>query len=102
MLTGSCLCGGIQYQIDGELGQAMVCHYGKCRKSNGSAFAVNAAVKVDEFRLLKGQELVGEFESTPGYSAPSVKTVARRCTAGGHRCRIFTGCVSARSILMSR
>ncbi len=66
MLSGSCLCNGIQYEIDGDLGQAMICHCGKCRKSNGSAFAVNAAIKVDEFRLLKGQALVGEFESTPG------------------------------------
>ena len=66
MLKGSCLCGGIHYEIDGELGAAMICHCGKCRKANGSAFAVNAVVNVSEFHLTKGADLVTEFESTPG------------------------------------
>ena len=66
MLTGSCLCNAIRYEIRGELGQAMMCHCSKCRKANGSAFAVNAAVKADEFTIIAGQEYVTEFESTPG------------------------------------
>ncbi|WP_320151034.1 GFA family protein [uncultured Tolumonas sp.] len=66
MLKGSCLCNSIQYEIHGELGQAMMCHCSKCRKANGSAFAVNAAVKADEFKIISGQEFVTEFESTPG------------------------------------
>jgi len=66
MLKGSCLCNSIQYEIHGELGQAMMCHCSKCRKANGSAFAVNAAVKADEFKITSGQEFVTEFESTPG------------------------------------
>ena len=66
MLKGSCLCNAIQYEIDGELGPTMICHCSKCRKANGSAYAINAAVKTEQFRFIKGQELVSEFESSPG------------------------------------
>ena len=66
MLKGSCLCNAIQYEIQGELGSTMMCHCSKCRKANGSAYAINAAVKTDQFHFIKGQELVSEFESSPG------------------------------------
>lgn len=65
MLKGSCLCNAIQYEIHGELGPTMMCHCSKCRKANGSAYAVNAVVKTDEFHFVKGKEFVTEFESTP-------------------------------------
>ncbi len=66
MLKGSCLCNAIHYEIEGELGPTMMCHCSKCRKANGSAYAINAAVKTDQFHFVKGQELVSEFESSPG------------------------------------
>ena len=66
MLSGSCLCNGVQYEIKGELGDILQCHCQKCRKANGSAFAVNAAVSTTSLTLLKGKELLGEYESTPG------------------------------------
>ena len=66
MLKGSCLCNSIQYEIHGELGPTMMCHCSKCRKANGSAFAVNSVVKTEEFHFVKGKEFVSEFESTPG------------------------------------
>lgn len=66
MLKGSCLCNGIQYEIDSELGKIMQCHCQKCRKANGSAFAVNAPIPTQSFKYIKGEELTSEFESTPG------------------------------------
>ena len=42
MLTGSCLCGGVRYAIDGELGAVTNCHCSLCRKMSGSAFASGA------------------------------------------------------------
>jgi hypothetical protein len=66
MLTGSCLCGGVRYEISGPLGPVALCHCSMCRKANGSAFASNAAVRADEFRLVTGDELVRAYESSPG------------------------------------
>jgi hypothetical protein len=63
-LKGSCLCGGIRYEIDGELSPAMFCHCSICRKSNGSAFALNVPVKTSDFNLLAGENLLRSYASS--------------------------------------
>lgn len=65
-LSGSCLCGGVRYELDGELGPVALCHCGMCRKASGSAFAANASVARASFRVPQGAELVQRFESSPG------------------------------------
>ena len=34
--TGSCLCGGVSFTIEGPLRGVVVCHCGQCRKTTGS------------------------------------------------------------------
>ena len=67
MLTGSCLCGGVKYEIDGELGAVTNCHCSLCRKMTGSAFASGATIPTASFRFVAGSELLKEWESSPGY-----------------------------------
>jgi hypothetical protein len=66
ILTGSCLCGHITYEIHGQLTQALNCHCSMCRKAQGSAFRSRAQVNSNDFKLTKGQELITYFESSPG------------------------------------
>lgn len=66
MLTGSCLCGGVRYEIRGKLGPSVHCHCGQCRKASGASFATNASARADEFRFVEGESLVGRWESSPG------------------------------------
>ena len=66
MLKGSCLCRGIQYEIDATIEKVLQCHCKNCRKANGSAFATNTFIPSAAFTYLKGQELTKEFESSPG------------------------------------
>ena len=66
MLTGSCLCGRIRYEIDGKIGLVAHCHCVACRKAQGGAFATNAPVRTKYFRLVSGADVVTEFESSPG------------------------------------
>jgi hypothetical protein len=63
---GSCLCGEVNYEIDGELGEFGYCHCRSCRKASGSAHGANAPVDRASFRLTSGAELIREFESSPG------------------------------------
>jgi hypothetical protein len=63
---GSCLCGSVRYEIDGELGDFGYCHCRSCRKASGSAHAANAPVDRERFRLLGGGETLREFASSPG------------------------------------
>ena len=63
---GRCLCGQIEYQIDGEVGPIEYCHCSYCRRASGSAFAANATILSASFTLRSGKGMLREFESTPG------------------------------------
>lgn len=65
-LTGGCLCGAVRYELRGPLGPIVMCHCGQCRKAQGGAFAVNAPVAREDFRLLAGEAELKGYESSPG------------------------------------
>ncbi len=64
--TGSCLCGGIQYEINGPLTDVLNCHCSMCRKLHASAFRTRAKVQASDWQTVKGQELMKFYESSPG------------------------------------
>lgn len=66
MLTGSCLCQGVKYQAEGPLVAVARCHCEQCRKASGSEFAANASVPAATFRVLQGEDLLKQFEWSPG------------------------------------
>ena len=66
MLRGSCLCGGVRYEISGPLSYPLNCHCSMCRKAHGAAFRSRARVKADDFRWTQGAELLTYYESSPG------------------------------------
>ena len=74
-LTGSCLCGGIRYEINGPLGSVVNCHCAMCRKATGAAFRTRAAVPASAFRWTRGEDLVARYESSPG----NIRTFCRVC-----------------------
>ncbi len=65
-LRGSCLCGGVRYEITGPLTGALNCHCSTCRKAHGAAFRSRARVEAADFRWLQGEDLVTYYESSPG------------------------------------
>ncbi len=66
MHEGSCLCGNVTYEVEGELSDFGHCHCTSCRKASGTAFGANAGVDRKDFRLLSGSDTLREFESSPG------------------------------------
>lgn len=66
MIEGSCMCGGVRYQYAGDFGTITVCHCSDCRKAQGSSSVIAAPVDVAAFRWTRGQDLITEFESSPG------------------------------------
>ncbi len=65
-LQGSCLCGGVRFQINGPLTGALNCHCKMCRKAHGAAFRSRARVEAAAFEFLTGEEMVKFYESSPG------------------------------------
>ncbi|BAC50823.1 blr5558 [Bradyrhizobium diazoefficiens USDA 110] len=66
MLTGSCLCGAVAYEVDAEPAPFVHCHCQTCRKTHGSAFSSVMPVPRAAFRWVRGDELLAAFESSPG------------------------------------
>lgn len=66
VLKGSCLCGGIRYEIHAPLEGVINCHCKMCQKAQGSAFRTRASVKAEDFIFLSGEELLNFYESSPG------------------------------------
>ena len=65
-LRGSCLCGGVRFEIAGPLMRSSHCHCRQCQKGHGAPFRTRARVAAADFRFLAGGELVSFYESTPG------------------------------------
>ena len=63
MIRGSCLCGGVEFEIDGRLTPIQCCHATRCRKSSGAAFVPEVAARKSGFRWVRGEELVTRYEA---------------------------------------
>jgi hypothetical protein len=66
MVKGQCLCGKVQFEVDGELGETRFCYCELCRRANGTAFSANVPILVENHRLLTGHDFIREYESSPG------------------------------------
>ena len=75
MPRGSCLCGGVRFAVAGDLGRALNCHCGMCRKAHAAAFRTRAVVRRDAVTWISGEDLIARYES----SASTVRTFCRRC-----------------------
>ena len=68
-LEGGCLCSRVRYRyagsLGGSLGQVTVCHCFQCRKAQGYGSAAAPALTAC-FQFERGEELVREYESSPG------------------------------------
>lgn len=63
MVSGSCLCGGVAFEIAGGLSPMQYCHAARCRKATGSAFAAELAAKASDFLWIRGEHLVTVYEA---------------------------------------
>ena len=66
MIRGKCLCEGVRFEVSGPLGPLGYCHCSQCRRASGSAFGANADVAKSDLRFAGGEDLIREFESSPG------------------------------------
>jgi hypothetical protein len=65
-LRGSCLCGGVQFEITAPFRRANYCHCSRCRKHSGGAALAQGRVPREGFRLLEGAELIETYRPPDG------------------------------------
>jgi hypothetical protein len=59
--SGSCLCGAVRFEIDGEFESFYLCHCDYCRKDTGSAHAANLFSSSATLQWVSGAENVRAF-----------------------------------------
>ena len=66
MLKGSCLCGSIQYELEGPPLFLSYCHCSLCQKASGSVLLAALQSGSSGFQWTRGDEHLGSYESSPG------------------------------------
>ena len=70
MIRGSCLCGGVKFEVKCASGPFELCHCSRCRKVSGSAYMAAIGVRRENFRFLSGHNLVKVYEAPVVESPP--------------------------------
>ena len=75
-LRGSCLCGGVRFEVTLPFRRANYCHCSRCRKHSGAGALVMGRVPREGFRLVAGDELVRVYRPDDG---GAVKAFCAEC-----------------------
>lgn len=75
--SGSCLCGAVQFEVEGDFDAFFLCHCQYCQKDTGSAHAANLFSATATLRWLSGLDKVNTF------TLPSTRHQKSFCTVCG-------------------
>lgn len=74
MIRGSCLCGGVKFEIASVTGPFELCHCSRCRKVSGSAFLAAIGVSRKGFKFIQGKELIKIYEAPVRKTPPAYRS----------------------------
>lgn len=74
-LHGSCLCGGVRFEVDVTPERIRFCHCESCKKLAGGGGTANVRANSAAIRIVEGADLVRTFQPAEG----SAKTFCREC-----------------------
>ena len=69
-VSGSCLCGGVRFEVEPPFRRANHCHCSRCRKHSGAFGGTQGRVPREGFRLLQGEELISVTHQGYGKRTP--------------------------------
>ena len=74
-LHGTCLCGGVRFEVEASPEALRYCHCASCKKLSGGVGTANGRVRGDEVTILQGEELLRTYQPAEG----SAKTFCSVC-----------------------
>ena len=74
-LRGSCICGGVRFEVPAPLENLRYCHCASCKKLSGGGGTVNFGGPPSAITIVRGRELLQSFTPEGG----SAKTFCRNC-----------------------
>ena len=72
---GTCLCGGVEFEVTEPFSRVTQCHCASCKKLSGGPGTANGRARTDSIHVLRGMELLRTFQPHEG----SAKTFCSRC-----------------------
>ena len=60
-VVGSCLCGTVGYEVDGDVHRAVHCHCALCRRSRGAPHSTTLFAAPAQFRWTRGADMIGSY-----------------------------------------
>lgn len=72
-ITGSCLCGSVQFEIDQAEASSEICHCVRCQKKSGATALTMITAKASEYRLNTGAELIRQYTAPILNQPPAYK-----------------------------
>lgn len=91
-LRGSCLCGGVAFEVKEPFIAVHNCHCSRCRKARAAAHTTNGFVPESQFRFLRGEELVLQYKVPDAVSF--TQAFCKVCGSGMPRIRKDAGIVA--------
>ena len=67
-LRGSCLCGGVKFELTDSPETLRYCHCASCKKLSGGTGTVSGRVPSSAIRILEGADLLQTFQPAEGTS----------------------------------
>ena len=65
-LEGSCLCGGVRFEVTQPFEAVSACHCTNCKKISGGVGTVSGRVPSGAIAILAGEDLLRSFQPTEG------------------------------------
>ena len=78
MVTGSCACGAVRFEVTKPFETAGYCHCRRCQRRSGVPWSLNAMVAPDALRVVAGADAVRTWRPEGGFP----KSFCAHC--GGH------------------
>ena len=82
-MTGSCLCGGVRFEVTEDFLFVSACHCTSCKKISGGAGTVSGRANTSAIRVLVGEELLTTYQPAEGTAKTFCSVCGSNLFGGG-------------------
>ncbi len=81
--AGTCLCGGVQFEVAEPFLRVSYCHCTNCKKISGGIGTVSGRARSDAIRILAGEELLTTYQPVEGTAKTFCSVCGSNLFGGG-------------------
>jgi hypothetical protein len=82
-LHGTCLCGGVKFEVDVTPERIRFCHCESCKKLSGGGGTANVRAPSTAIRIVEGEDLVQTYQPAEGTAKTFCLTCGSNLFGGG-------------------